>query len=163
MLISLLEKQTPLIDVRAPIEFKKGSLPTSVNLPILLDDERHQVGKTYKKLGSGPATDLGFNLVSGDLKEKRVKKWLNFISDNPSAQIYCARGGQRSKIAQEWIAEQGVNIPKIEGGFKSLRNECLDFIDKACSDEKKWIVIAGMTGTNKTGIISLLNLSLIHI
>ena len=157
MLISLLEKQTPLIDVRAPIEFKKGSLPGSVNLPILLDDERHQVGKTYKKLGSGPATDLGFNLVSGDLKEKRVKKWLNFIIDNPSAQIYCARGGQRSKIAQEWIAEQGVNIPKIEGGFKSLRNECLDFIDKACSDEKKWIVIAGMTGTNKTGIISLLN------
>ena len=157
MLISLLEKQTPLIDVRAPIEFKKGSLPTSVNLPILLDDERHQVGKTYKKFGSGPATDLGFNLVSGDLKEKRVKKWLNFISDNPSAQIYCARGGQRSKIAQEWIAEQGVSIPKIEGGFKSLRNECLNFIEKACSDEKKWIVIAGMTGTNKTGIISLLN------
>ena len=38
MLISLLEKQTPLIDVRAPIEFKKGSLPGSVNLPILLDD-----------------------------------------------------------------------------------------------------------------------------
>ena len=157
MLISLLEKQTPLIDVRAPIEFKKGSLPTSVNLPILLDDERHQVGKTYKKLGSGPATDLGFNLVSGDLKEKRVKKWLNFINDNPSAQIYCARGGQRSKIAQEWIAEQGVSVPKVEGGFKSLRNECLNFIDKACSDEKKWIVIAGMTGTNKTGIISLLN------
>ena len=157
MLISLLEKQTPLIDVRAPIEFKKGSLPTSVNLPILLDDERHQVGKTYKKFGSGPATDLGFNLVSGDLKEKRVKKWLNFISDNPSAQIYCARGGQRSKIAQEWIAEKGVSIPKIEGGFKSLRNECLNFIEKACSDEKKWIVIAGMTGTNKTGIISLLN------
>lgn len=157
MLISLLEKQTPLIDVRAPIEFKKGSLPTSVNLPILLDDERHQVGKTYKKFGSGPATDLGFNLVSGDLKEKRVKKWLNFISDNPSAQIYCARGGQRSKIAQEWIAEKGVSIPKIEGGFKSLRNECLNFIDKACSDEKKWIVVAGMTGTNKTGIISLLN------
>ena len=157
MLISLLEKQTPLIDVRAPIEFKKGSLPTSVNLPILLDDERHQVGKTYKKFGSGPANDLGFNLVSGDLKEKRVKKWLNFISDNPSAQIYCARGGQRSKIAQEWIAEQGVNIPKIEGGFKSLRNECLNFIEEACSDEKKWIVVAGMTGTNKTGIISLLN------
>ena len=157
MLISLLEKQTPLIDVRAPIEFKKGSLPTSVNLPILLDDERHQVGKTYKKFGSGPATDLGFNLVSGDLKERRVKKWLNFISDNPSAQIYCARGGQRSKIAQEWIAEKGVSIPKIEGGFKSLRNECLNIIEKACSDEKKWIVIAGMTGTNKTGIISLLN------
>ena len=157
MLISLLEKQTPLIDVRAPIEFKKGSLPTSVNLPILLDDERHQVGKTYKKFGSGPATDLGFNLVSGDLKEKRVKNWLNFISDNPSAQIYCARGGQRSKIAQEWIAEKGVSIPKIEGGFKSLRNECLNFIEKASSDEKKWIVVAGMTGTNKTGIISLLN------
>ena len=157
MLISLLQKQTPLIDVRSPIEYKKGALPNSINLPILLDDEREQVGKAYKKLGPGPATDLGFKLVSRDIKEKRVNNWLNFISNNPSAQIYCARGGQRSKIAQTWIAERGVNISKIDGGFKSLRNECLNIIDEACIDEKKWIVIAGMTGTNKTGIITLLN------
>ena len=156
MLISLLQKQIPLIDVRAPIEYKKGALPISINLPILHDEEREQVGKIYKKLGPESATDLGFSIVSGNIKEKRVSKWLNFINNNPSAQIYCARGGQRSEIAQAWIAEQGITIPKIDGGFKSLRNECLQIIDEAHLDKKKWIVIAGMTGTNKTGIISIL-------
>ena len=49
MLISLLQKQIPFIDVRAPVEFSKGALPTSTNLPILLDEERELVGKAYKK------------------------------------------------------------------------------------------------------------------
>ena len=36
----ILKDQIKLIDVRAPIEFKEGALPYSINLPILLDDER---------------------------------------------------------------------------------------------------------------------------
>ena len=49
MIISLLEKEIPYIDVRAPIEFAQGALPTSKNLPILNDKEREKVGKAYKK------------------------------------------------------------------------------------------------------------------
>jgi len=30
----------PLIDVRAPIEFKEGAFPCSTNLPLMTDDER---------------------------------------------------------------------------------------------------------------------------
>ena len=157
MLISLLQKQIPLIDVRAPVEFSKGALPTSTNLPILLDEERELVGKAYKKLGGQSATELGHAIVKDKIKEQRIKGWLDFIEENPSAHLYCARGGQRSEIAQSWIAERGIDIPKIEGGFKSLRNSCLTILDKAANDPKEWIIVAGKTGANKTGLVSKLS------
>ena len=40
----LLLDYTPMIDVRAPVEFATGALPASINLPLMTDDERHQVG-----------------------------------------------------------------------------------------------------------------------
>ncbi|MEK9534947.1 MAG: rhodanese-like domain-containing protein, partial [Halieaceae bacterium] len=47
----LLLTDTPLIDTRAPIEFARGSLPTAVNLPLMTDSEREQVGTCYKRHG----------------------------------------------------------------------------------------------------------------
>ena len=41
----------PLMDVRAPVEYKQGSFPNAVNLPILDDQQREIVGTCYKKLG----------------------------------------------------------------------------------------------------------------
>ena len=156
MLISLLQKQIPFIDVRAPIEFSKGALPTSTNLPILFDDERELVGKIYKELGGQSATELGHSLVKEQVKEERIEGWIAFIENNPLAYLYCARGGQRSEIAQHWISDRGIDIPRIEGGFKSLRNTCLNILDEAAQDRKEWIIVAGKTGSNKTGLVSKL-------
>ena len=47
----LLISGVPFLDVRAEIEFSKGAFPTSTNIPILHDDERHIVGTCYKKNG----------------------------------------------------------------------------------------------------------------
>ena len=44
-----------LIDVRAPVEFEKGALPGAINLPILDDEQRRQVGTAYKTAGREPA------------------------------------------------------------------------------------------------------------
>ena len=49
-------KNIPLIDVRAPIEFEKGAFQTSVNLPILTNEERHIIGICYKEKGNDEAT-----------------------------------------------------------------------------------------------------------
>ena len=56
---------TPLLDVRAPVEFAKGAFPTASNLPLLDDNERHRVGIRYKQQGQQAAIDLGNELVSG--------------------------------------------------------------------------------------------------
>ena len=39
----LLLGQRPMFDVRAPIEFSKGAFPNVINLPLMSDDERHQM------------------------------------------------------------------------------------------------------------------------
>jgi len=152
-MLKLLKKQTKLIDVRAPIEFMTGALPSSVNLPILLDNERESVGKTHRDKGSKAAMNEGFLLVSGEIKEKRVNSWIELINKFPEAHLYCARGGQRSKIAQSWIKEFGLDIHRIPGGFKALRNTCLSILNDASMDKKEWIIISGRTGSAKTELI----------
>ncbi len=89
----LLLSGTPFIDVRSEVEFSKGSIPNSVNMPILIDCEREAVGLCYRKEGQEEAIALGKKLVSGDIKKERVSNWNNFLKDNKNALIYCARGG----------------------------------------------------------------------
>ena len=81
----LLLDGTPMIDVRAPIEFATGSLPNAVNLPLMSDDERHQVGICYKEQGQQAAIELGHQLVQGEVKAQRIDAWQSFMAANPSA------------------------------------------------------------------------------
>jgi len=158
--IDLLRSNIPLIDLRSPIEFAKGAFPQSINLPILTDDERAQVGKTFKHQGSEAAIQLGYTLVSGTLKESRIITWKNFIENNPNSWIYCFRGGQRSNIAKEWLKEVNIDISLVEGGFKMLRQTCIDILDSVKNDSKRWIILGGRTGTGKTVILNKLKSSI---
>ena len=49
---ALLARRTAFIDVRAPAEFVTGAVPGAINLPLLDDGERRQVGITYKQAGA---------------------------------------------------------------------------------------------------------------
>ena len=160
MLIPLIKNKIPFIDVRAPSEFILGAVPTSKNLPILSNNERTEVGKMYKENGNEAAIEKGYSLVNGKIKDKRISNCIKFVKKNPQAQMYCARGGQRSKIAQNWLKEIGVDIDIVEGGFKALRNTCIDVLDSASSDNKEWIIIAGKTGSGKTKMIKQISNSI---
>ena len=46
-----LHNSYPSIDLRSPKEYKKGTIPNSVNLPILNDAEFHEIGKTFRSKG----------------------------------------------------------------------------------------------------------------
>jgi len=158
--LELLRANTPLIDLRSPIEFAKGTFPQSVNLPILNNDERAKIGKTYKHQGNAAAVKLGHRLVSGDQKENRVSDWKEFIEKNPSTWMYCMRGGQRSGIAQDWLEDIGINVSIIEGGYKALRRTSLKILDSVNEDDKRWIVLGGRTGTGKTVILNQMESSI---
>ena len=143
----------PLIDTRAPIEYEKGSFPNSVNLPLMSNEEREKVGTTYKKKGQQEAVKLGYNLVSGEIKESRVKAWVDFIKANPDTHIFCWRGGMRSEIVQQWIYESsGIKVPKLKGGYKAFRNYLMRRsieLGKA----KDIYILGGRTGSGKTIIL----------
>ena len=158
--LELLRANTPLIDLRSPIEFAKGTFPQSVNLPILNNDERAKIGKTYKHQGNDAAVKLGHRLVSGDQKENRVSGWKEFIEKNPSTWMYCMRGGQRSNIAQDWLDDIGVKVPIVNGGYKALRQTSLETLDSVKDDKKRWIVLGGRTGTGKTVILNQMESSI---
>ena len=70
--LEVFKSNTPLLDVRAPIEFKEGSFPNTHNYPIMTDNERHQIGICYKEHGQDSAIKLGYELINGKIKEQRV-------------------------------------------------------------------------------------------
>lgn len=149
---TILRDNLPVLDVRAPIEFEQGRIPNSTNLPILDDKERMEVGIAYKEEGNEAAVALGFSLVRGHEKELRVNGWSRFLRSNPNAVLTCWRGGQRSEIAQRWLAEVDIEVPRVSGGFKAIRQCSLDVFERAKS--RKWIVIAGSTGVGKTQFLN---------
>ena len=150
----------PLLDVRAPGEFLAGSLPGAVNLPIMNDEERHQVGICYKKAGREEAINLGSRLVSGDTREERVAGWIELISRKPRTMIYCARGGLRSHIARKWLEEQtGQQVQLLEGGYKAFRKYLLDRLNPEWITSEA-IVIGGRTGVGKTELLNELKNSI---
>lgn len=147
---TIVMNQTPLIDVRAPIEFEKGAFYGAVNLPIMDNEERHQIGIEYKESGNENAVKLGYQLVSGDNKTSKLSAWIDFISTHPSAMIYCFRGGQRSRIAQEWIQDALKQpILRLEGGFKAFRNYLMTALLPEHQNYKP-IRLGGSTGSGKT-------------
>jgi len=145
----LLLEDTRLIDVRAPIEFSRSTMPGALNLPLLDDQEREQVGITYKNQGKEEATALGHRLVSGQTKAERIAQWCQAVTEGGCTALFCARGGMRSEISQRWISEQGVNIPRLRGGHKALRAFLLENI--ALQTQKiPLLVLSGQTGVGKT-------------
>lgn len=155
---SLFLDKIPLLDVRAPIEFIKGAFPLASNLPLLDDDERRRVGTTYKQTGQQAAIDLGHRLVCGEIKEQRVEAWKQWRQAHPQGWLYCFRGGLRSQIAQQWLADAGIQIPRVPGGYKALRQFLTEMIDEV-SETRHFVVVAGPTGSGKTALLRSLTAS----
>jgi len=147
---------TPLLDVRAPIEFAQGAFPGAINLPLMNDEERHQVGLQYKKKGQDAAIVLGHELVKGELKQARVAQWAAFANAHPDGYLYCFRGGLRSRITQQWLAEAGIEYPRIIDGYKAMRTFLLESLERNIA-ASKFIVVAGFTGSGKTEVMKDLN------
>lgn len=145
----------PLLDVRAPVEFSQGAFPSSVNLPLMNDEERHRVGLQYKLAGQDEAIVLGHELVSGDVKAQRVAQWVKFAQAHPEGYLYCFRGGLRSRISQQWLAEAGQPYPRILGGYKAMRSFLIEQLNEAIA-ASKFILVAGFTGCGKTEVIQSL-------
>lgn len=142
----------PLIDVRAPVEFQQGAFPMAHNLPLLNNNEREQIGIEYRHLGQTAAIALGNSLVSGDVKAQRIQHWQQFAETNPNAAIYCFRGGLRSQISQQWLAEAGIELPIVRGGYKALRAFLINRLYYFATAYPA-VIVSGCTGAGKTEVI----------
>lgn len=154
---SLFLRDTPLLDVRAPVEFWQGAFPHAENHPLIDDAEREQIGIQYKHLGQDAAIDLGHELVQGEKKAARIAEWKAFAEAHPEGVLYCFRGGMRSKISQQWLYEQtGILYPRVKGGYKAMRRFLLDELERSAREVRP-IVLGGRTGVGKTVLLHRLS------
>ena len=137
-----------LLDVRAPVEYARGAMPTSLNEPILTDEERHLVGVRYKEAGQAAAITLGHELTDGVMPE-RVARWRAVCEAGPTA-VTCWRGGLRSELVTEFIGLH--NVRRVEGGYKALRAYVTNASERLVPTLPT-LVIAGLTGTGKTDVL----------
>ena len=154
---SLLLGDTPLLDVRAPVEFDQGAFPYAENFPLIDNQEREEIGIRYKEQGQEEAIKLGHQLVQGSTKSQRIAHWQNFFEQHPQAVLYCFRGGMRSKISQQWIYEQtGIIYPRIKGGYKAMRRFLIDELEVSAQKINP-VMIGGRTGIGKTLLLNKIN------
>ena len=142
-----------IIDVRSPAEFEIDHIPGSINIPILNNIERHEVGLIYKQVNPFKAKILGASLISENISKFLTK---NF-SNKPGSWhplIYCWRGGQRSRSLAIVLNEIGWRVSVLNGGYKNFRGKVLNELKQIESFDFK--VIQGQTGSAKTKILKSL-------
>lgn len=141
-----------IIDVRAPIEFKKGHIANAINVPLFDDIERAEIGTLYKQQGKDIAVTRGLEIVSPKLVPfvNHVKK----LSSSKKIFVYCFRGGMRSNSFAWLMNTSGLDATILEGGYKNYRNHVLNYFER----EKKLVVLGGMTGSGKTDLLKNIKL-----
>lgn len=142
----------PLMDVRAPIEFEKGAFPTSINKPILDNEQRQLIGTRYKEQGQDSAIELGWQLATEEIQRQRVSSWKEFTDAQPEGYLYCFRGGLRSRLTQKMLKEAGIQYPLIKGGYKALRRFLIDELENNIQ-ALDFVLLSGKTGSGKTRVL----------
>jgi tRNA 2-selenouridine synthase len=140
-------KQLPVFDVRTPAEFAHGHIPRAISLPLFTDEERVQIGTTYKQVGREAAVLLGFDLTG--------PKWSGFIKQvlaiahEKSIAVHCWRGGMRSGAMAWALSFYGFEVYVITGGYKAYRH----LVHEQFHRVWQFAVVGGMTGSGKTNIL----------
>jgi tRNA 2-selenouridine synthase len=136
-----------VIDTRSPKEFEIGHIPGAINLALLNNEERHEVGTTYKHSGRDAAVKLGYELVGHKFASyiDRAKA----LAPGGRVLIYCWRGGIRSNTMAWLLSSAGMDVTILEGGYKEFRRWCIHHFERA------WplVVLSGKTGAGKTEIL----------
>ncbi len=155
----IFKHSTPLLDVRSPMEFRRGAFQHASNLPLLDDAEREAVGTRYRQRGKEAAIALGGELVSGDSRLRRLSAWRIYLEQHPCALLYCFRGGLRSQTVQQWLGRENISVPRIEGGYKALRRFLIHSLERIAA-ATDFLIVAGKTGSGKTHLLNQLSNSI---
>ena len=143
-----LSARFPVIDVRAPSEFRQGHIPGALNIPLFDDHERKVVGTAYKQINKEAAMYAGLDFAGKKLV-RLAKEGERVAGKNKTLLVHCWRGGMRSK-SMVWLFEtMGITCYLLEGGYKSYRT----YVREVLAYPLNLLVIGGRTGSGKTAIL----------
>ena len=140
------------IDLRAPLEYSKGTIPGAVNIPLFDDQEREVIGTVYKQ-NQQDARARGVAFAAPKLPHLFAAIEERSRAGTPV--LFCWRGGQRSKVLYQLLESLDVEAYRLQGGYKAYRRFILDRLDTETL-QKPVYVLNGLTGVGKTLILQIL-------
>lgn len=144
-----------IIDVRAPSEYAEDHVPGAINLPVLDDEQRAEIGALYRQ-NPFEARRQGAAYVSRSVAT-HLEDALARNGSHWSPLLYCWRGGLRSRSFATVLRSVGWRARILEGGYKSWRRYVIkDLEDRLNSPDLQIRIIAGLTGTGKTRLLTTL-------
>ena len=147
-----LNEFTEIIDVRSPAEFEIDHIPGAINLPVLDDRERHEVGLLHA-LNPYKARRLGATLITKNV-HRHLEGPLAETARSFAPLVYCWRGNLRSSSMALIFRAIGWRSRVLEGGYKAWRKFLISDLDPLIGAGKpELIILGGMTGCGKTRLL----------
>ena len=143
-----------VIDVRSPAEFAEDHAPGAINLPVLSNEERAEVGTIYVQESRFKARRIGAARIARNVAGHLETA----LADKPGSfrpLIYCWRGGQRSHAMATILSQVGWRTTVLAGGYKTWRRHVSERLyDGALA--LRLVLIDGATGSGKTEVLQRL-------
>ena len=147
-----------IIDVRSLSEFAEDHLPGAINLPVLHDAQRAEVGTLFVQRSKFLARRLGASYVARNIA--------NHL-DGPLADrgagfqplVYCWRGGQRSTAMATVMDQVGWPVTQLDGGYQTWRRRVVSALygdGDGAGVLLKPVLLDGFTGSGKTEVLARL-------
>lgn len=147
-----LEEFSSIVDVRTPLEFAEDHLPGAINLPVLTNEQRVEVGTLYKE-DPFSGRVLGARYLSLNAAE-HLQTLENTWRRDHQPLLYCWRGGLRSRSLAHILRSVGWRARILDGGYKGYRKFVVsDSKERFLQPKPHFHVLAGFTGTGKTRLL----------
>jgi tRNA 2-selenouridine synthase len=126
-----------------------------VSFPLFSDEERKQVGTTYKQVSREQAIKIGLDYF-GPKMRTMVEQAEGLTQTQTAAPktvlVHCWRGGMRS-AAIAWLLDlYGFKVYLLQGGYKAYRQWVIAHWGKAYP----FRIVGGYTGSGKTHVLEAL-------
>jgi tRNA 2-selenouridine synthase len=146
--LAMRDKGALLVDARSPDEFAEATIPGAINVPLLDNAERAEVGTLYKQIGKQQARRRGVEIVA-----PKIPAFVERVAGRQAATglpviVFCWRGGMRSLALAQFLDLAGVPARQLSGGHKGFRRLVLDYFEQA--GWGRLLVFRGLTGVGKT-------------
>ncbi|CAN7575974.1 tRNA 2-selenouridine(34) synthase MnmH [Phenylobacterium sp. LjRoot219] len=140
-----------VIDVRSPGEFALDHVPGAVNLPVLDDAERAEIGTIYAQESRFKARRVGAAYVARNVA-RHLETALADKTGGFRPLLYCWRGGMRSNAMALILSQVGWRTAVLAGGYRTYRREVTARLYEDAPGIQA-VVLDGPTGSGKTAVL----------
>jgi len=139
-----------IVDVRTPLEFEEDHIPGAINVPLLDNDERVEIGILHKQEGPHKARLRGLEITAP--RFPAMVRTITKQAGNRPILVYCWRGGLRSKTVTTILDLSGFDVLQLQGGYKAFRSHVTTYFEPF-RPIAPLVVLHGLTGSGKTAFL----------